>query len=192
MNYLLQHKAIIEILYLLSGPIMIIGVFIAIIQLRIIKNDISTKYKRESIKETLYIFENKIQKIESLRTILGDAENKEEIEETPPFCNSFSQTDFPENDPWLEKFIASYETYNAAIDVMNEVELMVHYITSGIADEDLAFSLQGKYLIKTINNLRCYISALRHEDNKGLYEQVICLYDKWSSRINSAQHHHRT
>ena len=182
-EYLISNKATVEIIYLLSAPIMLIGLLIGLFQLYLIKKDFEVKYKREAIRDTLNIFQNKINTLENLWVELGTATVEEELKAYTNTIVGFSIDSFSKNDKWLIDFKNTFLTYNKSVDLLNELEQLAQFIQSGLADEKLAYSLQGQYFVKSVDRLKHYIAAHRDSEHMQSYSEIISLYTKWSRII---------
>jgi hypothetical protein len=182
MEYLIQHKNVIEIFYLLSGPLMLIALFIGLVQLQIVRKDIAAKYKRECLNTTLSIFDKKIPKIIDLEKEYYEIALTEVQSNFTHKMRTFDFNELPKGDKWVTEFLESENTFNTAIDLLNEIELLARVILSGMADEDFAYKAENTFYIELIERFKPHITVLRDIDHPNLYDVTIELYDRWINR----------
>ncbi|MFZ6820043.1 DUF4760 domain-containing protein [Undibacterium sp. Ji22W] len=182
MDYLIQHKNQIEILYLLSGPIMLVTLLIGLAQLWLVRKDIAAKYKRECLNTTLNIFDQKIPKIVELQRKLYEIEDEGNVSDFNYEMKTFNFRDLPDGNTWITEFQSSPKMRHAAINLLNEIELLARVILSGMADEDFAYKAENVFYIETVSQFKSHIAFFRDPAHPNTYEVIIELYERWSKR----------
>ncbi|USH01083.1 hypothetical protein K6Q96_09025 [Grimontia kaedaensis] len=194
MEYLIENRQYLEILYFISGPLTLIGVAIALIQLYLFKRDLNTKYRRESMQLTLEMFHPKSLRLSELSRKMDDAFELEEIEIPNIEVKEFLYESI-QNEPWTKKFQDSIEAYNASIDYLCEVDHIAQVVLSGLADEEFAFKCQGSYFVEVVNEAKPMILAIRNSDNSEVFRDTIDLYNLWNAKVKKqkllAEHKYR-
>ena len=85
---------------------------------------------------------------------------------------------------WLEEFENedNIDLQNAAIEYFNNFETLAQYILSGIADEELCYKLDGRYILELIQDDLAYLAAIRDDEPNTTYKTLEKLYRLWSEK----------
>ncbi|BDA80184.1 hypothetical protein LPTSP3_g31140 [Leptospira kobayashii] len=195
MNWLIQNRDIIEILYFLSGVITSIGILIAFIQLRktnkqlilssklleVSNKDIELRSKREAISIALRecdIFKERIGKLFEFEVENGFTYYEGKINE---FENEKLNQ---EASNWLEETINLFGVSELLSEVENILENFSSYFISELADSDTAFKRVGDIYIIYFKFIYPYIVQKRNESNKdrrNIYS--VQLFNSWNTKI---------
>lgn len=182
MEYLISNRPIIEIFYLLSGPLALIGIGVGLFQVYILKRELHLKYRRESIKETLMAFERIAPLIDQKYLDLANAHVERSIPVYDKELDTFDYDGFPDNCAWLAQVENDNFFADISIALLNHIESLAQIVLSGLVDEDFAYETNGFYFINLVEDLRVYIAANRDGKNRFAYSSTIRLYDRWSVR----------
>jgi len=197
MNFINEYKNLVEFIYFISGPLMFLGIIIAIRQLHFIKKEANQRFTRETILISLNMLDKKTEHLSKLQDLLWDAEanaeaeTKEDAQENEPAPEFDGKIDtiyiggINNSDNWLS-WLQTDEAYDVlynAITLCNELESISHYIYSGIIDEEMCFNLQGNLIISYIESNLHYIAQSRKTHESSTYEGIIKLYSDWHNKI---------
>lgn len=179
-------KEVLIILYYISNIFLVIGVFIAISQLKLQKKVTQTANKREAINKSIEYLN-----IYATECIPISSEIAECLKENGIDNNTWKiSKDFRFNDKFkkdkgfLVKYIRSLNG-TEPIDLLNKLEVLSTAFNSGLADERLAFNPLSKIYCNTIRNLYPLICILKdNDDSDEGYSNIIKLYGIWEDRRN--------
>jgi hypothetical protein len=178
---LVEYRNFLEVVYFISGPLMLVGVVAACFQLRVLRKDLEVKYKREAIRETLLVFDNKVPRIEELKETLWLAEHDDELGDyISNGCVSFEFSSLDRSQGWVEDFAAASRSVHCSIDLLNEIDGLALSILSGLSDEDYAYRSEGLYFLTLASTFSHYVAW--HRSDEPYYEAVVELYNRWSAR----------
>ncbi|MFJ7646907.1 hypothetical protein ACIQ1H_05130 [Lysinibacillus sp. NPDC097279] len=184
-------KEILLILYYIASIGLVVGVFIGIKQLKVMKRDVETKNKRAAVDKSIeflnwfateFIPENseKEKKLDKDKIII--MKNKEfqdfNINELA-FLSRFKP----------EKITSSVkEKYRCEIVTLtNQLEFFSAAMNTGLADEQMAFNPLASTFCKFVEDnydLYCY---MRNGNEETLFNNTIDLYLMWKSRLNTIE-----
>ena len=184
MNFLIENKDYIEVIYFLSGPLLLIGLLITLWQIILFKKDSYIRYQRESLKETLAIFDRKIALVESLKVKLWKAEEDESVPDLDKsYVENFEIVESEDSEAWIDAINNSEMVYNYSIDLLNELDTLAQFIVSGLANAEFAYKNNASYFIQVVNDFEHYIGLHTiNEESKDAYQSVIELYQRWYAR----------
>ena len=195
-------KDIIETLYYIAGIVLVAGVILGRKQLTVIKQqlvllkeeadllkrDFQVRNQRASIEKSIeYLnwfaiefipqmeeFNDKIDenRVKKYRSIKGQA-----------FI--FDSTICLSNDKTMESIVEKRN--NGAINLMNQIEFFSAAMTSGLADEELAFNPLAHVFCEFIETNYDVYCDLRHGGRDTMYTKSIELYEIWKERLESLE-----
>lgn len=201
MDFFDSTKSIVENLYLLSGPLLVIlGLFIfrqiqiarehIIIakkqliesqeQLKINSQRLATSIAAEKVKEYL-------NEIIPLKNKLFDLSIKLNY---PLFENGIGDFTHKDIERWDKEFLKAYvdrpdEISDLELEIINRLEALAIYFIKGIADESIAFTSIGASFCD-IYAIYPVLTVFRGNKNiNKYYDNLITLYDCWSKRLES-------
>jgi hypothetical protein len=197
--WFVHMRAVLEVLYFLSGVVLTVGVFVAIRQLRLTKAEMALRYKREAIVAAL-------RQCEVLTAFLGGFQPRfvAIFQDKPavvpgrwrPANLAFGETAFDfkgDAGRWLQGIAANQERLIKAIAVCNDLEVFALPFVKGAAAEDIAFTPAAAAFCEIVEKFLPLIVALRngilmngltHQPiASGPWEGVLGLYAIWSQRL---------
>lgn len=180
LDFLEAHKAQLEVIYLLSAPLMLVGVVVAWFQLMLLRRDLKAKYRRDSIKEVFKSLKT-VSQIVNASLALENSLQKDGLWEKTPKVQGFDFSCFSVDCEWRHSFLRS-ESANVAIDLFNELEMLAQRILSGITDERYAYTTQGVFFLKLVDKHRAELAAHRISEQAEFFEAIVELYKMWSHR----------
>lgn len=178
--YLKEQKGYLEVLYLVSAPLMLLGVIVAWLQLILLRRDLRAKYKRDSIKEVFKSLKG-FALLTNLSLSLENSLDDEGLWKKAPPIKGLDASCFPVGCGWFIRYTNSASA-NIAIDFFNELEMLSQKILSGIADEHYAYKIQGSFFIGLVEKHRAELAALRQTNEDDGYGSIVELYTMWKHR----------
>jgi hypothetical protein len=183
MDYLLAHRAEIEIVYFIASSAMTIALVLGLVQLFYLKKDLEVKYKREAIKESLAIVSGFISRANDMAVRLMQKQEEESMPKKPDIkFKDFWSSEFPPGDPWLSWFRKSNQAYLLSINLLNELDHFAVVMLSGLADEGFTYQMEGIFFIEHVESIKHYLAANREGTNKECASSLIKLYQMWTAR----------
>ncbi|GFM80324.1 hypothetical protein PSCICN_10160 [Pseudomonas cichorii] len=185
MEFIEKYKDLAEFIYYLSGPLILLGLIIALLQLKAFKNESSIRFKRETIATTLTILEQKLDQIEDSYNACFEDELAEEMPEAKHPKLGFSKNSSQFDQDWLDWYTHDDQVvfFNRVTDTLNAIETLSQYIFSGITDEELCYKLDHIRAMHYIEVTREYWAESRAEDDSHLYEGIYSLYILWGQKM---------
>ncbi|MBP6039448.1 MAG: hypothetical protein KA523_04525 [Flavobacterium sp.] len=194
-------KSIVENLYLLSGPLILISIIIGIYQIKISQNslnqskkDLFINSKRDSIKLALeqdkYILE-KITPIE-IELINYRKEKKYKMEfYKKPILFTKKELDNYGKDK-LNNYIKVTDMGNTdmltkMITIIHNLNCVAVHYNSKIADDETGFITSGQYFCNVVEAYYPIIAIRRQNNNDVRYKDIKELYSRWSKKLESNQ-----
>jgi hypothetical protein len=192
-------KEVLEIGYHISGILLIITVIIGVIQLWLMKKDLSGKYKRASVEKSIEYLDmfasDFIPKLSEYQKKYNDALsklNQQLTEEGKPQLKEIPSIEIPLEDYFIVETEPSHDIIINVIlmnkcgadELLNRLEYFSAAMLSGLADEKLAYNPLSDLYCSLIDELYHNICMSRGRNkNSKLYTNVIALYKKWKNRI---------
>ncbi|WP_143763758.1 hypothetical protein MKX34_11875 [Paenibacillus sp. FSL R5-0636] len=176
-------KDILGVLYSLSGIVLIIGVFVGIGQLKLLKKDLDIRNRRLAVETSLQYLN--IYATEIIPEYEKYArEFKKEVPKPSTSDHLFDGSFNLSLDQFSKELLAEsiIKQKLGLISIYNRYEFFATGILNKLTDEDLVFIPTGKDFCETIRNEHLVISLFR---NLGTpYKNTIELYHKWQDRID--------
>jgi hypothetical protein len=191
MTFFDHSKSIVENIYLLSGPFLLIVSAFGLKQLKIAKDNIKINSKRQAITLSFDLcekyersLEEKCQIIERKMQELGINPN-EIIQLNPSKLNHFTSEIISNNE--FKKTIENYDKLSKPLtDLANELEGFSIAFVKGIADEELAYDLQFTQFYHWSVMCLTEIYMTKNLNNKPveqiLYSNLCEIYSIWKLR----------
>lgn len=184
MEFIEQYRPYVEFLYLLSGPLMFVGVIVAIIQLYTHRKETKVIFERETISSSLNILDTKLKGIYSA---CEELEKLESYQHIPVFEGEVRGLDKTKvtctNDCLIKFYHEDYFDHLCGVTViLNELETLSQYILSGILNEELCYKLEGNHFLQYIEDYKPFIACERNSEEDPFCENLVKLYDLWSSK----------
>ncbi len=101
--FIQKYKDLAEFIYFLTGPLMLVGVIVAIVQLYFYNRDMKTKIERESLQLSLATLERKFTEIDTAQSKAFKYESDAEIPSFEGEVKGFSRELIECENDWLEK-----------------------------------------------------------------------------------------
>lgn len=206
MEWLIEHRNALEVLYFLSGIILALasgfvafqvyiakGSFdVAIKAFNLAKTDSNVRLRREAIviaanrceqyaKEILPLLGRNVDDIGTL----GISNNVWKLENN--FLDESSIKDWNAANEWLSKLRQS-EISNETVRLLNILESFAIYFVKGAADEQVAYPSIGISFCEHIDGFAPYLILLRQQkipgQTSGPFQNIATLYKIWSDRIS--------
>ena len=189
MNILDESKSLIENISLLSGPILAILGFAAVIQLRLTKKSIITASMRQAAElssKQVEVYNNKIIPLQD-KLFLKETELKVEKPQLHNLEKFLKQEITAQLDAKsIENAInQSIPTIFQLLIILNNMEAFSTYFTKGVADEEIAYSAIGRTFCHTIDGYSFDICILREDDETSAFNNLIELYKIWNARLRT-------
>ncbi len=194
MKFFDETTTIVENLYHLSGPLLVVISLIGLQQLAIAKNSIRITSQRESAKLAIKLCDKYFKELSNIYAELVPLFRELEIDYEKLEMLNLNTLDK------IDEKAANYAEYQKAISNLGKLEynlwamadkletFSVPFI-NGIADEKIAYNVQINKFIQYCNLCSVEIIESRNKNphNKILYESVIKLYSIWKQR-NDNEH----
>ena len=191
-----SSKSILENLYLLSGPLLVITGVIVFFQIRIskksliISNETLEQYKKDlkikSMRESALLTAQQVDSFSDLiKKYDAVVQSPEYIKiKYPSTIKEFSSDEFFDQDEkWVGAFLSTdRELKINCTSIINRLEAISVYFIEGIADENLAYSSIGRTFCECVELLYPFYLISRVEKEFNQYEKTIKLYNIWKER----------
>ena len=182
-------KSLVENLSYLSGPIIALLGFGAIIQIRIAKKAIVVNSKRQAAELATKQIDKYSEQIIPIQNVLDNLEKNLKFERTKyselkdftcdEIEQKISKEEFTKN---LEHGYVNLEAINP---VLNAMDTFSTYFVKGVADEEIAFSSVGSTYCYSIEKYHFDICMARSEEDTMIYHNLVELYNIWNPRLKS-------
>lgn len=185
MEFIKNYRDIAEFVYFLSGPFMLAGLAIGILQLRHFKNEIRIRIDRESVLLSVSILEDKFKELSKLCSTAFNEDNHPDFPVYTGKVNSFHRDGLQGDEDFITQMKSDqHRNFDSAIgDCLCCLETLAQYINSGICDEQKCYELEGPLFVSYVNDFQEFIAFDREHANDKLYENMISLYHRWTSRL---------
>lgn len=186
MEFIVEYRPYVEFFYLLSGPLMLIGVIVAIFQLYFHRKESKIRFNRETISASMNILNTKLKAIYSA---VDELEKLDSYQEVPFFegdIRGFNKDNVTCTNECFTKYNDedNHDHKSGVINVINELETLSQYILSGILNEELCYKLEGSHILSFIEDYKHFIALERESDEDEFYQHLIKLYDLWFHKAN--------
>lgn len=189
MNFFDNTKSIVENLNYLSGPILAIVGFAAIIQIRLAKKAIVVSSRRQAAELATKQIDKYAEQIIPLQNMLSRTEEKLKHERLkfiqtkeftlPEIEKQISREEFIKH---LEFGVANLSNINP---VLNAMDTFATYFIKGVADEEIAFSSIGLTFCYSTEKYFFDICIARPEVDPVIYSNLVALYNIWNPRLQT-------
>lgn len=174
---------VLEMIYYVSGPLIVAVGVIGLTQIIIAKRDISIRTKREAVTVAALQCQQYNEKIVPLLNEFYIYRKKSNLEEFKGADMGFDLKDIMGANPnWcktvFEKLKGDDDFAVRLVSIMNALESFSIFFTERVADEEVAFSSVGLTFCDTVKKMSPFFAIVRDH-----YANVIRLYKIWSSRI---------
>lgn len=189
MNIFDTSKSLVENIYLLSGPVLALLGFAAIIQLKLTKKAIVISAKRsaaelaskqvEIYNKTIIPSQDKLFLMEEKNTM-----KRIKLKDLKKFTNN--ELDARIDKETQNKIIKeNIQNLHEILEILNSMEAFSIYFTKGVADEEIAYSSVGRTFCHSVENYSTDICFLRKNDETSAFNNLVKLYSIWNSRVKS-------
>jgi len=188
MTFFDAEKSLVENIYLLSGPVIAILGFVAILQLKLTKKTLQITSKRQAAELATRQVEIYTNEIIIQQNQIDEFEKTNGIKRIDIDCKLFTQDELfnlMSNENISKRRDDFLKNVNSIVTMLNSMETFSLYFTKGIADEEIAYSAIGVTFCETVKHYSFELSASRYEAEENVYYNIIKLYDIWNSRIQS-------
>lgn len=189
MNIFDTSKSLVENIYLLSGPVLALLGFAAIIQLRLTKKAIVISAKRSAAELASKQVEIYNKEIIPFQDKLFSKEEKNTMKRIKlKDLEKFTHTELDSRiDKETQNKIIKENIQNLheILEILNSMEAFSIYFTKGVADEEIAYSSVGRTFCLSIENYSTDICFLRQNDETSAFNNLVKLYSIWNSRVKS-------
>lgn len=186
-------KDIANFQYLISGSLLVLGLYLTLRQVELIKDDMKIRNNRASVEKSidyLNIFANEIiPKINAYDAYLESKSDKKDIivsnwnpSESNYHLDIFS---LPKEERTVILLELKKRSEGDLLLILNNLEFFSAGIIHGLAKDDVVYDPIANSFIDFVSQEIVEISSQRHYGNP--YENTIELYKNWKSRKNSVQ-----
>lgn len=184
MEFIANFRDLAEFIYFLTGPFLVIGVVIAIFQLKAFRSEATTRFSRESIQISLSLLDRKLSDINKMQVNVWSVQKKHNIGWFNGRVDDLNKDGISQDIQWINWMNSeeSREISDLVFELLNEVENFTHYIYSGLVDEQLCFELEGSRVLKFIDFNKQYIAYARESNSDTTYNGIVRLYEEWSAK----------
>ncbi|KJB84846.1 hypothetical protein AZ66_28440 [Paenibacillus sp. E194] len=172
-----------DAVYKVSGIVLVLGVFLGLAQLRLLKKDIKDRNMRAAAEKSMEYLAYYQKEIISTAS---EYKNKvtEEIKEPAKFDHLINK-DFILKGVHLEKELIADSIIKqrcGIIPILNRLEFFSAAVESRITDEELLYPPLSKIFCEFIEEEFIWIAVARTRGGAP-YKNLISLYNKWSKRM---------
>ena len=178
-------RGLLEILYFISGPLLVIVSGFGLYNLKIAKDDLMVRCKREAASlaaAQCLRFSNEI--IPLINAFDKELKNNVFLEYkgiVRKFHFDAVKSDL--DSTTIAKAVDFIRTSENLANTLNALESFAVYFTEGVADEAIAFSSVGSTFCFTVKRYYVILCFLRNKPGSNHYEDLVKLYEIWSSRM---------
>ncbi|EMY3479061.1 hypothetical protein AAIP31_002303 [Flavobacterium psychrophilum] len=182
-------KSLVENIYLISGPILAILGFAAILQLRLTKKAMIMSSKRQAAELATKQINVYCKQIIPLQDKFTDKKREQNIERiVPENLKKFTIQELESNvnhEIIKKKTKEFVDNIDDILAILNAFESFAIYFTKGVADEEIAFSSIGRTYCFSVETFSFDLSIIRKDDEICGFENVIKLYQMWNAKLKS-------
>ena len=179
-----EFRDYLEIAYFISGIIVAIAALVALYQIKIAKNTLTTQSKRDALSLTASQCSHYNTKIIELQNRLYDKRISEN-------CTFFDTSNWEVNTDGesvivhsIAKDLPSLDEFDLVskelLDVVNAMDSFAIYFTSNVADESVAYKSIGNTFISSAERYMPWILLSYKAD--GYFSNIVGLYVIWKNR----------
>jgi len=174
-----------ELIYFVSGVMLVVAAIIALKQLSIAKKTLKIQSKRDALKLTATECSRYFEKIIPLQNELDRKIEENEIKffkgwEVKLDGNKLELRKKTKGD--IEDF-EKMKKITSLTEVCNSLEGFATYFNSGVADEYVAFNTVGTTFVNYVDNIIPWVIHCRDE---GYYKNLVSLYVTWKNRSEAS------
>lgn len=186
MEFIKTYKDVAEFIYYITGPFILVGIGIAIMQLKAFKAESETRFKRETIITTLTILEQKLEQISDFYDIAFEGDLTDSMPEAQHEQLGVSMASSRLDSKWVEWYHDEdqFDFNNSVTNLLNAIEGLASYIFSGVTDEELCYKLEHTRTMFYIDLTQEYWAECREHDDSALFEGIHNLQVLWSEKLN--------
>ena len=189
MNIFDPTKSLIENLNYLSGPIIALMGFAAIIQLWLAKKAIVTTSKRQAAElatKQIDKYAEQIIPLQNKHNAFAEKLNQEKLKfpEIKEFTLKEIEKEYSE-EVFLKNIEIGITNLSLINPVLNAMDTFATYFIKGVADEEIAFSSIGVTFCYSTEQYFFHICMARSEDDSIIYNNLVSLYHLWNPRLRS-------
>lgn len=181
MSWFGTFKEILEILYYAAGTGMIITLILGLKQLKVMKQDIEIRNKREAVEKSMFYLgefsKNTIPKMNKIMSSITD----EDIPNMTASMNEMFLPDETHKDEEVQSFIHKVNKAGA-LDILNQLEFFSAAIIHGLADEEVAYKPTVKTYTSMVAFLYPSICNYRANDLHG-FTNIMELFKIWNGKL---------
>lgn len=185
MSWYLVIKEAVEILYFLSGVGLLIGLYFAYQQLKLMREEYNTNNKRAAVEKSMEYLNYFATTIIPLNTTYSNGLSKIAHQKYKgPKNDDFR---FDQNCSFSSEYIRKFvdaSIKSGASNLLNQLEYFSAALMSGLADEELAFIPLAEAYCETIEDLYPTICYTRKKEGTNMFSNVIGLYKIWKDRLD--------
>lgn len=195
-------RNILEIVYFISGPLLVITSGLILLQIKLAKQNLIASYellaqekkdlklraKRDSIESSCEQIKKYMEEIVPMRWELNEYIKLIKLEHIKRLTFTrkdlkMSREDF---DKWYENVKSDPGKSEKTISILNKLETFSIYFIKGIADESVAFSSMSISFCEIVEDLYPLICIYREDNRENSYFTNLAeLYKLWKERIES-------
>lgn len=177
-------KPYLEVLYFLSGILLLAGIGLTYRQLLLIKRDIRTRNERAAAEKSIEACDRYFSSYVPLSAAyLHDKQQGNLNGYKGPF-GDFSPDSLPES---IRKECSKRFSLSSWLPAMNQLESISAYFICGVADECTGFRVIGRTFCGSIENNYDVISLCRREKAHAYWSNAVELYNLWRPRLEKAE-----
>ncbi len=183
-----EFRAVLELIYFASGPMLLIVAGIGLWQLKIAKDTARIQASRAALSLSAERCEHYHSHIIPLVNRLDEAVKKHDIKYFTLFEVVIEDKKIQirpncKHEVYLEELEKSNKVILEMCDTLNALEAFSVFFISRVADESIAFSSVGKTFCNTVRKYIADIVSVA--DCGGHYDNLLKLYLMWNSRLES-------
>ena len=184
LDFIATIRPYLEAAYFAAGILLLVGLTTTFYQVTLIKNDIKLRNERaakeRAIEGILRYFRNYVPESD---LYFREAEEKKLKSYSGPIGNfSIDSTTLSVLTMGLEKLKLPHSYL-----MLNELEAVAAYFTTGVADEGTGFQIIGRTYCYTVESAYDLIAVCRRENAHAYWQNIVSLYQLWRPRLTKAQ-----
>jgi hypothetical protein len=185
--FLVSIRPYLESAYFIAGMLLVFGVIIAFRQIALIKRDIRIRNERAAKEHAIHACSRYLSELVAKTSIADRDLDKAKVGHYDGTIGDFSIHSISK-----ENLLASRKRMVtlSILHVLNELEAISAYFTTGVADERTGFQIIGRSYCRTVEAYYDVISLCRSELAHPYWHNIVQLYSTWRPRLSKAELEH--
>ena len=181
---MIAFRQYLEVAYYAAGVLLLFGLVIALFQLLLIKNDIRLRNERAAKERAIEAASRYLKDFISAFNSYYQYKRQKELD---PYSGPIGDFTFSSIPPQMLRGTVDRLSSDTVLPVLNELETIAAYFTTGVAHEQTGFQIIGRTFCDTVESLYDVIAGCRTEKAQAYWYNIVRLYRIWRPRLTKAE-----